>query len=59
MCLYNKNSLFAFENLLQTNVTVSSAPNLSSYSDITLDSLDHAIMEQKETAFKELFCSGR
>ena len=55
LCLYNNNSVFTNESLLQTNKTATCAPNSCSYADITEASLDQAIMEQKETAFKELF----
>ena len=47
--------MFTNESLLQTNKTATCAPNSCSYADITEASLDQAIMEQKETAFKELF----
>ena len=49
LCLCNTNSLFSIENLLQTIVTATSAPNLWSYPDITVASLNHTIMDQMET----------
>ena len=46
LCLYNNNSVFANENLLQTNGTATGAPNSCSYADIDVASIDQAIMEQ-------------
>ena len=57
--LYNNNSVFANENLLQTNITAISAPNSFSYADIAVTSIDQAIMEQKETVFPEILYFGR
>ena len=37
--------MFANENLFQTNGTATGAPNYCSYADITVASLDQAIME--------------
>ena len=59
LCLYNNNSVFANENLLQTNGTATGAPNSCSYAnDIAVASLDQAIMEKKEKAFPEILYSG-
>ena len=55
LCLYNNNSVFTNESLLQTNKTATCAPNSCSYADITEASLDQAIMEQKETALRNFF----
>ena len=51
--------MFANENLLQTNITATSAPNSFSYADIAVTSIDQAIMEQKETVFPEILYFGR
>ena len=53
-----KFNIYANENSLQTNGTVTGAPNTCSYADIAVGSIDQAIMEQKETAFPEIlyFC---
>ena len=51
--------MFANENLLQTNITATSAPNCFSYADIAVTSIDQAIMEQKETVFPEILYFGR
>ena len=40
LCLYNNNSVFANEHLLQTNGTATGAPNSCSYADIAVASLD-------------------
>ena len=58
LCLYNNNSVFGNENLLQTNGTAPGAPNSCSYADIAVVSIDQAIMEQKETAFPEILYFG-
>ena len=44
-CLYNNNSVFANENLLQANRTAFGAPNSCSYADMAVASLDQTIME--------------
>ena len=51
--------MFANENLLQTNGTATVAPNACSYVDIAVTSIDQAIMEQKETAFREILFFGQ
>ena len=45
LCLYNNNSLFADENLLQTNGTAFGETNPCSYAHIAVTSLDQTIME--------------
>ena len=59
LCLYNNNSVFANEYLLQTNGTTTDAPSFCSYVDISVASIDQAIMEQKEIAFPEILYFGR
>ena len=50
--------MFANENFLQTNGIATGAPNSCSYADIVIDSINHAIMEQKETAFPGILYFG-
>ena len=59
LCLYNNNSVFANEDLLQTNGTGTGAPNSCSYADVAVVSIDQAIMEEKQTAFPEILYFGR
>ena len=59
LCLYNNNSVFPNETLLQANGTAAGVPSSNSYADIVVASLDEAIMEQKETAFPEILYFGR
>ena len=59
MWLCNKNSLFASENLLQTNGTVTGEPNSCSYADFAVSSLDQALMQQKQTAFLKILYFDR
>ena len=47
--------MFVNENFLQTNGIATGAPYSCSYADIVIDSINHAIMEQKETAFPGFF----
>ena len=58
LCLYNNNSVFANEYLLQTNGTAADAPSFCSYIDIAVASIDQAIMEQKEIAFPKILYFG-
>lgn len=46
LCLYNNNSVFANEHLLQTNGTATGAPNSCSYADIAVSSIDDAVFEK-------------
>ena len=58
LCLYNNNSVFANEYLLQTNGTATDAPSFCSCIDIAVASIDQAIMEQKEIAFPQILYFG-
>ena len=53
-CLLNNNS-----RLLQTNGTVTGAPNSCSYSDIAISHLDKTFNEKRAIQFQECFCFGR
>ena len=53
-CLLNNNS-----RLLQTNGTVTGAPNSCSYSDIAISHLDQTFNEKRAIQFQECFCFGR
>ena len=48
LCLYNNNFVFANKNLQLTGGTTTGATNSCSYVDISVASLDQAIMEQKD-----------
>ena len=43
ICLFNNNSRFGKDNLLQTNGTASGAPNSCSYADIAVSSVDDGV----------------
>ena len=43
ICLYNNNSIFDKNHLLQTNETATGAPNCCSYSDIAINRIDQLI----------------
>ena len=55
ICLYNINSLFDRNHLLQTNGTVTDAPNSCSYSDIAVNRKNRLIEQEQANSFKELF----
>ena len=59
ICLYHNNSIFPGVNLLQTNGTATGAPNFCSYADITVASIDNALLHQKATCFNDLGYFGR
>ena len=59
ICLYNNNSVFGLDNLLQVNGTATGAPNSCSYADIAMLSIDNDIFEKMETSFSELLYYGR
>ena len=48
LCLFNNNSIFANDNLLQTNGTATGAPNSCSYADIAVSVVDDAVFEKNE-----------
>ena len=57
--MFNNNSIFANEHLIQTNGTATGAPNSCSYADIAISSIDNAVFEQMNNNFKELLYFGR
>ena len=59
LCLFNNNSVFANENLLQTNGTATGAPNSCSYADMAVSSIDDAIFDKMKSAYQELMYYGR
>ena len=59
LCLYNNNSQFAMENLLQVNGTATGAPNSCSYADIAIAPIDDAVFQKMQSDFKELRYFGR
>ena len=59
ICLFNNNSKFADDHLLQTNGTATGAPNSCSYSDLAIYRLDKLINEEKANNFNELLFFGR
>ena len=59
ICLYNNNSKFDQDHLLQTNGTATGAPNSCSYSDLAIYRLDELIKNEKINNFHELFFYGR
>ena len=59
LCLFNNNSVFANDNLLQTNGTATGAPNSCSYADMAVAPIDDAIFERMGSTFKELLYYGR
>ena len=54
ICFYHNNFIFAGVNLLQTDRTATGAPNLCSYGDIAVASIDNAVLDQKEKCFDDL-----
>ena len=52
ICLYNNNSVFDTNHLLQTNGTATGAPNSFSYSDIAINRLDQLIEQEQANNFK-------
>ena len=59
LCLYNDNSKFDQDYLLQTNGTATGAPNSCSYSDLAIHTLDNLINNKRINNFGELFFYGR
>ncbi|XP_057302660.1 uncharacterized protein LOC130636829 [Hydractinia symbiolongicarpus] len=59
LCLYNNNSVFANEHLLQTNGTATGAPNSCSYADIAVSSIDDAVFEKMHSSYPEILYFGR
>ena len=57
--LYNNNSKFDQDHLLQTNDTASGASNSCSYSDLAIYRLDKVIKNDQINNFHELFFYGR
>ena len=54
ICLYNNNSIFAGENLLQTNGTATGAPNSCSYADLAVYPIDRAVFNAINSNYTEL-----
>ena len=52
ICLYNNNSVFDTNHLLQTNGNATGAPNSFSYSDIAINRLDQLIEQEQANNFK-------
>mgnify|MGYP001794966372 FL=1 len=59
ICLFNNNSVFANEHLLQTNGTATGAPNSCSYADLAVSPIDLAVTEQMNSGTPELRYFGR
>ena len=57
--LYNNNSIFDKNHLLQTNGTATGVPNSCSYSDIAINRIGQLIEQEQANNFKELFFFGR
>ena len=58
ICLYNNNSIFDKNHLLQTNGTATGAPNSGSYSAIAINRSDWLIEQDQANSFKELSFFG-
>ena len=59
LCLYNNNSVFANENLLQTNGTATGAPNSCSYADIAISTIDEEVLKIISSKYTEMMYFGR
>ena len=59
ICLFNNNSMFDKDHLIQTNGTATGAPNSCSYSDLAIYPLDRAVLNEKQNNFIELSFFGR
>ena len=59
ICLYNNNSIFGVDNLLQVNGTATGAPNSCSYADIAMSSIDDNIFRKMDNTYPELRFYGR
>ena len=59
ICLYNNNSKFNWDHLLQTKGTVTGALNYCSYSDLAIHRLDKLINSKRNNNFGKLFFHGR
>ena len=57
--MYHNNSVFANENLLQTNGTATGAPNSCSYADIAVSSVDDAVFDKMTSTYPEMLYFGR
>ena len=58
ICLYNNNSKFDQDHLLQTNGTAIGTPNFCSNSDLAIHRLDKLINNERINNFGELFFYG-
>ena len=54
ICLYNNNSVFANQNLLQVNGTATGAPNSCSYTDLAVAAIDNKVNAARRLTFKEV-----
>ena len=59
ICLYNNNSVFANQNLLQVNGTATGAPNSCSYTDLAVAAIDNKVNAARILTFKEVLFYGR
>ena len=59
ICLYNNNSVFANQHLLQVNGTATGAPNSCSYSDLAVGAIDNKVNAARLSSFKEVLYYGR
>ena len=59
LTVFNNNSKFADDDLLQLNGTATGAPNSCSYSDLAIYRLDQKIDKEKIDNFHELSYFGR
>ena len=59
ICLFNNNSVFGNQHLLQENGTATGAPNSCSYSDLAIVPIDDQINSARTSSFKELIYYGR
>ena len=59
ICLFNNNSVFANQHLLQLNGTATGAPNSCSYSDLAVVPLDNKVNAARRSSFKQVLYYGR
>ena len=59
ICLYNNNSVFANQHLLQLNGTATGAPNSCSYLDLAVVPVDNKVNAARNSSFKEVLFYGR
>ena len=59
ICLFNNNSVFANQHLLQINGTATGAPNSCSYSDLAVVPIDNKVNAARGSSFREVLFYGR